>query len=41
MAVDTYPDLFWGTSVVWVVLVVYLIVLGRKVAKLERLASRD
>jgi hypothetical protein len=41
MAVDTYPDLFWGTSVVWGVLVLYLIILGRKVAKLEGLARRD
>jgi hypothetical protein len=41
MAVDTYPDLFWGTSVIWGVLVVYLIILGRKVSKLERLSKRD
>jgi|GEM_PF-1232921 len=36
MAVDTYPDLFWAYTVVWVILAVYIGVIGARVARLER-----
>jgi CcmD family protein len=41
MVPDTYPDLFWSYTVVWVVLGVYLVLLGARVAKLERSLSRQ
>ncbi len=33
--VDTFPSLFWGYSVIWALIVVYLISLGRRLSKLE------
>jgi CcmD family protein len=40
MVPDTYPDLFWSYTVVWVVLGVYIAILGARVAKLERSLSQ-
>jgi len=39
MVPDTYPDLFWSYTAVWCVLVVYIAVLGVRVARLERKVS--
>ncbi|RMG41042.1 MAG: CcmD family protein [Candidatus Dadabacteria bacterium] len=34
-AVDTFPSLFWGYTVIWMLLAAYLFWLGRRVRKLE------
>lgn len=36
---DTYPDLFWGYLLIWVLLSVYLIILGIKCSRLEKKIS--
>lgn len=33
---DTFPSLFVGYTVIWVILVVYILSLGRRLSKLER-----
>jgi hypothetical protein len=40
MVPDTYADLFWSYTAVWVILAVYIGVLGFRVAALERLVAR-
>lgn len=40
MVPDTYPDLFWSYTAVWIVLAVYIVILGARVARLERSLSR-
>lgn len=40
MVPDTYADLFWSYTAVWVILAVYIGVLGFRVASLERLIAR-
>jgi CcmD family protein len=40
MTPDTYPSLFWSYTVVWGVLVVYIAVLGARVARLEKKLSQ-
>jgi CcmD family protein len=37
MAVDTYPDLFWAYTAVWVIVVLYVALMGTRLARLERL----
>lgn len=32
---DTYPDLFWGYTAIWVMLIAYVFYLARRVRKLE------
>lgn len=40
--VNTYPALFWGYLVLWGILVVYMVLLGRRVNRIERrLLSKD
>jgi CcmD family protein len=39
--VDTYPALFWGYTMTWSILVVYLLMLGRRVSRLERVIPPD
>lgn len=36
MAVDTYPDLFWAYTAVWVILAVYIAAIGGRLARIER-----
>lgn len=36
MAVDTYPDLFWAYTAVWVVITLYIAWLGARLVRLER-----
>jgi hypothetical protein len=38
--VDTYPDLFWGYTVIWSVIVVYTAILGFRIYNIERIVSR-
>jgi CcmD family protein len=39
--IDTYPALFWGYAVMWLLIVLYTLSLGRRMAKVEeRLRSR-
>ena len=33
---DTFPDLFWAYTIIWVILAVYIISLGFRLSKLER-----
>jgi CcmD family protein len=40
MVPDTYADLFWSYTAVWVVLAVYIGTLGFRVATLERMIGR-
>jgi hypothetical protein len=40
MVPNTYADLFWSYTAVWVILAVYIGVLGFRVAALERLLAR-
>ncbi len=40
MVPDTYADLFWSYTAIWVILAVYIGVLGFRVAALERLIAR-
>ena len=39
--VNTYPDLFWAYTAVWVALALYIAFLGRRLSKLERLLPKD
>jgi CcmD family protein len=39
MVPDTYPDLFWSYTAVWCVVVVYIVILGARVGRLERTIS--
>jgi|688.fasta_scaffold1746146_2 CcmD family protein len=41
MTPDTFPSLFWSYTVVWVILALYIIGLGVRVAKLERTISQS
>jgi CcmD family protein len=41
MAPNTYDALFWSYTAVWVILGVYIVILGARVARLERLLPRD
>lgn len=41
MTPDTFPSLFWSYTVVWGVLVVYIVTLGVRVARLEKKLSRE
>jgi CcmD family protein len=41
MTPDTFPSLFWSYTIVWVILAVYIIGLGVRVAKLERTLSKS
>jgi CcmD family protein len=41
MMVDTYPDLFWSYTAVWVILALYIGVLGRRLARIERALASD
>ena len=34
--VDTYPDLFWSYTVVWVLLTAYIVVLGFRMYRVEQ-----
>lgn len=36
---DTFPDLFWGYSIIWGLLVVYIISLGRRLSRIENTSS--
>lgn len=36
MTVDTYPDLFWAYTAVWVIVVLYVASLGARIVRLER-----
>jgi hypothetical protein len=40
MVPDTYADLFWSYTAVWVILAIYIGILGVRVAALERLLGR-
>ena len=40
MVPDTYADLFWSYTAVWVILAVYIGILGFRVTALERLIGR-
>lgn len=33
---NTFPHLFWGYTVIWVLLCVYIVSLGFRVSKLEK-----
>lgn len=33
---NTFPSLFWGYTILWAVLCVYIFSLGRRLRKLER-----
>jgi CcmD family protein len=39
--VNTYPDLFWAYTAVWVALALYIAFLGRRLSKLERSLPKD
>jgi len=39
--VNTYPDLFWAYTAVWVALALYIAFLGRRLSKLERFLPKD
>jgi CcmD family protein len=39
--VNTYPDLFWSYTAVWVALALYIAFLGRRLSKLERSLPKD
>jgi CcmD family protein len=41
MTPDTFPSLFWSYTAVWVIVVLYIIGLGVRVAKLERTISKS
>lgn len=41
MTPDTFPSLFWSYTVVWGVLVVYIVTLGVRVARLEKKLSHE
>lgn len=34
--VDTYPDLFWSYTVVWVLLTAYIVALGIRMYRVEQ-----
>ncbi len=36
MTPDTFPSLFWSYTAVWVVLSVYIVTIGIRVAKVEK-----
>ena len=40
MTPNTYADLFWSYTAVWVILAVYIYCLGARLKKLEQLVSR-
>lgn len=41
MTVNTYPDLFWAYTVVWVLVAGYIALLGVRLAKLERFIKAE
>jgi len=41
MTPDTFPSLFWSYTVVWVVLSVYIAMIGLRVSKVERKLSKS
>ena len=41
MTVDTYPDLFWAYTAVWVILAIYIAAIGARLARLERTLSKE
>lgn len=41
MTPDTFPSLFWSYTVVWVVLSVYIALIGLRVSKVERTLSKS
>lgn len=41
MTPDTYPSLFWAYTALWVILSVYIVSLGWRIAQLEKRISKD
>ena len=40
MTPDTFPSLFWSYTAVWVVLAIYIVTLGVRLARLEKQISQ-
>jgi CcmD family protein len=38
---DTFPGLFWGYTIIWLLVVLYVLSLGRRMRRLERDTTRD
>ncbi len=36
---NTFPGLFWGYSIIWAILVIYIATLGIRLSKLEKSTS--
>lgn len=41
MTVDTFPYLFWGYTLTWLLIVVYLGFLGKRLCKIEKTLERN
>lgn len=41
MTPDTFPSLFWSYTVIWVVLVAYIVTLGARISRIEKKMKGD
>lgn len=37
---DTFSGLFWGYTIIWLLIVAYVVMLGRRMSKLEKSAPQ-